>query len=167
MPCVVPQSMLRDDDVLGHVGELAREITGVSRFEGRIGQTLACAVRAAEVLEHRQTFAEVGLDGRFDDLARRLGHQTAHAGQLANLLDAAARAGVRHEEDRVHVSGGAIIALQLVHHFFGDDLARMRPGVKHLVVPLHVRDDAALVQLVLLEDLFLRLGDDLAICWPE
>ena len=92
-----------DDHVLADVGQLAGEVTAVGRLEGGVGQTLAGPVRRAEVLEHRQTFAEVGLDGRFDDFAARLGHQAAHAGQLANLLDAAAGAGVGHQEDRVHV----------------------------------------------------------------
>ncbi len=92
-----------DDDVLGHVGQLARQVAGVGRLEGGVGQTLAGAVRGAEVLQHAQAFAEVGLDGRLDDLAVRLGHQAAHAGQLADLLDAAAGAGVGHQEDRVQV----------------------------------------------------------------
>jgi hypothetical protein len=83
-----------DDDVLGHVGQLAGQVARVGRLEGRVGQTLAGAVRGAEVLQHGQAFAEVGLDRRLDDLAGRLGHQAAHAGQLADLLDAAAGAGV-------------------------------------------------------------------------
>ena len=39
--------------------------------------------------------------GRLDDLARRLGHQAAHAGELAHLRGRAARAGMRHHVDRV------------------------------------------------------------------
>ena len=104
MPCVVPQSSIVIDDVLGHVGQLAGQVTRVGRLQGRIGQTLAGTVRGAEVFEHRQAFAEVGLDRRLDDLARRLGHQTAHAGQLANLFDAASGTGVGHQVDRVHIA---------------------------------------------------------------
>ena len=37
----------RDDDVLGHVGQLAGEVAGVGRLEGRVGQALAGAVRAS------------------------------------------------------------------------------------------------------------------------
>ena len=138
----------RDDDVLGHVGQLAGQVTRVGRLEGRVGQTLAGTVRRAEVLEHRQAFAEVGLDRRLDDLAGRLGHQTAHAAELAHLLDAAAGAGVGHQEDRVHVAAGAEVVLQPAHHFGGDLLAGVRPGVEHLVVALALGDDAALVELV-------------------
>ena len=95
-----------DDHVLGHVGQLAGQVARVGRLQGRVGQALAGTVRGAEVFQHAQAFAEIRLDRRLDDLARRLGHQTAHAGQLADLLDAAAGAGVGHEEDRVDVAVG-------------------------------------------------------------
>ena len=42
----------RDDDVLGHVRELAREVAGVGGLEGGVGQTLAGAMRRTEVFEH-------------------------------------------------------------------------------------------------------------------
>ena len=93
-----------DHDVLGHVGQFAGQVARVGRLQGRVGQTLAGTVRGTEVFQHGQPLAEIRLDRRLDDLARRLGHQTAHAGQLANLLDAAAGAGVGHQEDRVHVA---------------------------------------------------------------
>ena len=141
----------RDDDVLGDVGQLAGQVTRVGRLQGRIGQTLAGTVRRAEVLEHGQAFAEVRLDRRLDDLAGRLGHQTAHAG----------RAGESARRRRGHRSGPSgrsgsrsrsvrIVVLQLGHHLRGDLLAGVRPGVEHLVVALALGDDAALVELVIL-----------------
>ena len=141
----------RDHDVLRHVGQLAGQVTRVGRLEGRIGQALAGTVRRAEVLEHRQAFAEVGLDRRFDDLAGRLGHQTAHAAELAHLFDTTASTGVGHQEDRVHVAAGAVVVFQRGHHFGRDLFAGVRPGVEHLVVALALGDDAALIELVLLE----------------
>ena len=92
-----------DDDVLRHVGQLAGQVAGVGGLERGVGQTLARAVRGAEVLQHAQPFAEVRLDGRLDDSPGRLGHQAAHAGELADLLQAAARAGLDHQADRVQV----------------------------------------------------------------
>src|SRR5439155_7409375 len=92
-----------DDDVLGDVGELAGQVAGVGRLERGVGQALAGAVRRREIFEYAQAFAEVRLDGRLDDLARRFGHKAAHAGELANLFNAAAGAGVGHQEDRVRV----------------------------------------------------------------
>src|SRR6202042_2872409 len=86
-----------DDNVLCHVAEAAGEIAGVGRFESRIGQTFTGAVRGDEVLEHVQTFAEVSRDGLLDDFAGGLGHQAAHAGELADLLFRSAGAGVGHD----------------------------------------------------------------------
>src|SRR6185437_11046260 len=74
-----------DDHVLGDVGQLASEVTAVGRLEGRVSQALTRPVCRAEVLEHREPFAEVGLDGGLDDFAVGLGHEAAHPGKLADL----------------------------------------------------------------------------------
>src|SRR6266849_364612 len=68
-----------DDDVLRHVYQAPRQVARIGSLERRIGQTFARAVRGNEVLQHGQAFAEVGGDGRLDNLARRLGHQAAHS----------------------------------------------------------------------------------------
>ncbi len=149
-----------DHDVLRHVGQLAGEVTRVGRLQGRIGQTLAGAVGGAEILQDRQTFAEIRLDGRLDDFARWFRHQAAHAGQLPNLLDAAAGAGVGHQEDRIHVAGEAIVVLQLLHHLGGDLFAGVRPGVEHLVIALALGDDAPLIELQDSQHGLLGAGDD-------
>ena len=150
-----------DHDVLGDVGQLSGQVAAIGRLERRVGQALAGPVGRAEVLEHRQPFAEVGLDRGLDDLARRLGHQAAHAGQLADLLDAAAGTRLGHQEDRIQVDLAlAAVVAQGFHHLGRDPLAGVRPGVQDLVVPLLVGDDPALVEPVLLGDLFLGLGDD-------
>ena len=93
--------LLGDDRVLRDVDETAGQVAGVGGLERRVGETLAGAVRRDEVLEHGQAFAEVRRDRRLDDLARRLGHEAAHAGELADLLRRAAGARVGHHEDRV------------------------------------------------------------------
>ena len=120
-----------DDDVLGDVGELARQVAAIGRLQGGIGQALAGTVGRAEVLEHRQPFAEVGLDRRLDDLARRLGHEPAHAGQLADLLDAAAGTRLGHQEDRIQVDLAlAAVVAQGFHHLGRDPFAGVRPRVQ-------------------------------------
>ena len=93
--------VLADDDVLGHVHQLAGHVTGVGGLERGVGQTLAGAVGGDEVLEHREALAEVGENRLLDDVAGRLGHEAAHAGKLADLLAVAARARIHHERDRV------------------------------------------------------------------
>ena len=74
-----------DHQVLRDVDETARQVTRVRGLQRRVGQTLARAVRRDEVLQHVQAFAEVRRDRRLDDRAVRLGHQAAHAGELADL----------------------------------------------------------------------------------
>ena len=73
--------VLGHDHVLRNVDQAAGQVAGVGRLERRIGQALARAVRRDEVFEHRQPFAEVRRDGRLNDFARRLGHQSAHAAE--------------------------------------------------------------------------------------
>ena len=130
--------LLADDDILRHVDEAARQVTGVGRSQRRVGETLAGAVRRDEVLENRQALHEVRLDRALDDLALRIGHQAAHPGKLADLLERSARAGVGHHVDRV----------QLVHRLFhglGDLVRRLGPDVDDRLVPLVLGDEPALV----------------------
>jgi hypothetical protein len=55
--------VLGDDDVLGHVDQAPREVTGVGGLERGVGQALARAVGRDEVLEDGQALAEVGVIG--------------------------------------------------------------------------------------------------------
>ena len=71
--------------VLGHVDQATGQVTGVSGFQCSVGETLTGTVGRDEVLQYVQTLAEVCRDRGFDDRAIRLGHQAAHARQLANL----------------------------------------------------------------------------------
>src|SRR5215469_13734674 len=77
---------LADDDILSDVHQTASEVTGVRRLQRRIRKALARTVCRDEVLLHRETFTEVRCNRRFDDFARGLGHQSAHTGELADLL---------------------------------------------------------------------------------
>src|SRR6185369_12925 len=150
-----------EHDVLRDVGELARQVAGVGRLERGVGEALARAVRRAEVLEHVQAFAEVGADRGLDDAAVRLGHQPAHAGELADLLDRAAGARVDHDPDRIEVGQVVLrVVLQPLHHLLADLLARVRPDVDDLVVALTLRDDAVGELLLDLLDLLVRVGQD-------
>src|SRR5205814_2399833 len=144
--------VLADDDVLRNVNQSASEIPGVCRFQRGISETLAGTVSRGEVLENGQALAEVRRDRRLDDLARGLGHETAHAGQLADLLLAAPRAGVGHHVDRVELAA-LLAALELAEHLLRDELGDVGPDVDDLVVALAVGDDAVLILLLDLVDL--------------
>ncbi len=100
-----------DHHILRHVDQTSGQITRVGGLERGIGQTLARAVGRDEVLDNVQTLAEVRGDRRLDDGAVRLGHETAHTGELTDLLGGAARAGVGH-----HVDGVEGVLLTLLRH---------------------------------------------------
>ena len=131
--------------ILRHVHQTTRQVTGVRGLQRGIGQALTCAVRGDEVLQHVQAFAEVRGDRRFDDGAVRLRHQAAHTGQLANLRCGTARAGVGHHVDGVERflrrlalpwRSMTFSHAQLIHHGLGHDVAGAAPDVHHLVVAL-------------------------------
>ncbi len=168
-PLSVPQSGV-DDAVLRHVDETAGQVARVRRLQRGVGQALAGAVGRVEVLEHGQAFLEVRDDRRLDDLARRLGHQAAHAGELAHLGRRAAGAGVAHHVDRVHRLLAAVVVeldgLDAGHHLVGDLLRALGPGVDHLVVLLALGDQAVIVLLLVFLGERLGLGRRSGPCRP-
>src|SRR5207247_370908 len=80
------------DHVLSNVDQASGQITRVRRLQGRVGQTLSSAVCRDKILQDVQPFAEVSKDRVLDDLTRRLGHEAAHSGELADLSVRAASA---------------------------------------------------------------------------
>ena len=130
--------LLADDQFLRDVDETARQVARVRGAKGGVGEALAGAVRRDEVLEHVQTFTEVGLDRARDDLAARVRDQTAHTGDLTNLHDVSTSTRTDHHVDRVerrlrqHVLHGP-------RHLVGG----VGPDLDLLLAPLVVGDDAA------------------------
>ncbi len=169
--------VLGDDHVLHDVDQTAGEVARVGRLQGGVGEALAGAVGGGEVLEHREAFAEGRGDGRFDDFAVGLGHEAAHAGELAHLVGVAAGARVGHhvhgvEAHVLHLLAGggigAVLAADLLVHLGRDGLGRLGPDVDDLVVLLGLGDDAFAVLvldfvhvvLALVENLLLAAGDE-------
>src|SRR6185437_11471231 len=143
-----------DDHVLAHVHEPPGQVARVGRAQGGVGEALAGAVRGDEVLQHRQPLHEVGLDRPLDDLALRIGHQAAHAGQLANLLERATGSGVGHHVDRVQL-------VEVAVHGLADVVGGLVPQGHDLLVPLVLGDEAAVVAALGLADLILDQAEDL------
>ncbi len=158
-----PAVDFRDDHVLRDVHEAPREVPGVRGLQRGVREALAGAVRRDEVLQHGQPFTEVRRDGRLDDFAGRLRHQAAHAGELPDLLLAAAGAGVRHDVDRVEALPGLVERLHLAEHLVGDALGHFRPDGDDLVLPLAVGDRAFLVLTLDLDDLVARVLDEVGL----
>ena len=161
--------VLGDDGILGDVDQTAGQVTGVGGLEGGVRQTFTGAVGRDEVLQHGQTFAEVGGDRRFDDLAGRLGHQSPHPGQLADLLLAEPRA----PESAIiwmalkdgtwtlfAVSRGEGLHGQVGEHLLWRSLRCLGPDVDDLVVALAVGDQTFGVLVLDLLDLFDGQVDD-------
>src|SRR5581483_4658489 len=144
-----------DDYVLCHVNQAASQVAGVRGLQSGIGQTLTSAVGRDEVLQHRQPLAEVGSDWRLDDFARRLGHQSTHAGELANLLFRSASAGVGHDVNRIDLAL-LVALLHLTEHLVGNLFGNGRPDFDDLVVAFTVGNGA--VEILLLDIDALLLG---------
>ena len=142
-----------NDHVLRDVHQTAGEVTGIGGLESRVRQTFPGAVSGNEVLQHGKAFAEIGRDRSLDDFSRRLGHQTAHSGQLAHLVFAAASARIGHHVDGIkglNLLGFAIRpddfrGGDLLHHLGGDIFRRLGPDVHRLVVLLTFRDQTFIV----------------------
>ncbi len=125
-------------------------------------------MRRDEVLQHREALTEVGRDGRLDDFAGGLGHEAAHAGQLADLGGAAAGARIGHHVDGVEALEGSLLAVGQFdlfaadrgEHLGGDLLGGLGPDVDDLVVALAVGDEPVHVLLLHLEDVLVGLGHD-------
>ena len=147
-----------NDDVLGHIHELAGHVAGVRRLQGGVRQALAGAVGGNEIFQHGEAFTEVGRDGAFDNFTAGLGHQTAHAGELLDLSLVASGAGIHHHEER---SGhlGTFIVFQLAVQGRLDHVRSLGPDIHHLLIAFAVRDDTVLVLLGDLVQLCIGLFD--------
>ena len=148
-----------DGDVLAHVHQTAGEVPGVGGAQGGVGEALAGAVGRDEELEHGEALDEARLHRLLDDLALRIGHLTAPAGELADLLDVAAGAGGGHHVDRVE-------RVEVGPGGSGDLDVGFTPDLLHLAAPLLLGEEAVVVlvaelvdhRLVRTEDLGLLLG---------
>ena len=155
--------MHTNDAILRHVNQTTRQITRVRRLQRRIGQTLPGTVGGVEVLKNRQTFFKVRDDRRFDDLARRLGHQTTHTAQLLHLRRRATRTGVRHHVDAfgsISAPASSSYGRDFVHHRVGHLIRTLRPGIDNLVVLFTLSDQAVHVLLFEFLDLIADVIDD-------
>ena len=152
---------LGDDHVLGDVDETPGQVSRVGGLERRIGQSLTGTVSRDEVLQDRQAFTEVRRNRGLDDLTRRLGHQSTHSGELADLLFGTSGSGVGHHEDRIELPALLLELLHVVEHLVGHELGRPVPDVDDLVVTLTCGNGTVEPLALDLEHRFARVVDDL------
>ena len=117
-----------------------------------------------EVLENREAFAEGCGNRAFDDVAGRVRHESAHAGELTDLELGATGLGVDHHEHRVELRRLRIllgdVAVDRLVEILADLLRGRRPDVDHLVVAFAVGDDTLLELGLDLLGLLTGLRDD-------
>ena len=157
-----------DDAVIGHVDQAAGEIARIRRLERGVGQALARAVGRVEVFQHGEPFLEVGKDRRLDDRAVGTRHEAAHAGELLHLLGRAARAGMRHHVDGVHLLDAAGFRVDarlgdFLHHFGRDQVGAFRPGIDDEIVLLLVGGETVLILLLVFAHPVAGLVDQLGL----
>ena len=105
-----------------------------------------------EELQNGEAFTEVRANRNLDDLTTRVGHESAHTGELTDLCRAAARAGVCHHVDRVEL-------VQRAHQLLGDEVCGHFPNLDDALSALCVREHTHAEELVDLDDLDLRFGN--------
>ena len=76
---------LMNDTILGHINKTTGQITRIGCFQGCIGKTFPRTMCRVEIFQNIQAFFKGRNDWCFDNLARRLCHQTTHAGKLFDL----------------------------------------------------------------------------------
>ncbi len=155
-----------DDAILRDVDETAGQVTRVCRLQSGVCETLTGTVGRVEVLVNGQTFLEVRRDRRLDDFTRRLGHEAAHAAQLAHLVRRTTGTRVRHHVDGVHLLLATRFRIELDglnagHHVLGDLFGCLTPSVDDLVVLLTLSDQAVVVLLLVFLDQVFGVADDL------
>ena len=115
-------------------------------------------MRGNEVFQHGQSFAEVGRNRRFNDLARGLSHQSTHAGELADLLLRSASAGIRHHVNWVD-DAFLVVLLHVTKHFISNLFCDRRPDFDDLVIALTIGNCTVKILLLNAYRLLLAVAD--------
>src|SRR5450830_132304 len=134
-----------DHQFVRDIDKTTRQVARVRCLQCRVSLSLAGTVCRQEVLEDRQTFTEVGLDGELDDLSRRVRHQASDPRHLHNLLLASTGTGVGHDTH-------GVLFGKIAEDGPFDLFALLLPDLNHLEVAIVVRKKTILVEFVDLAD---------------
>ena len=173
--------VLDHNDGLCNVAQFSREIARICSLERSIGKTLTRTVCRGEILDDGQSFAEVRLDRCFHDLATRLRHLSAHAGQLLHLSFVSSSTRVHEQEHGVEVSSRwacgrrgswnissdmlrssnliSSIGLERFQHHRRKSVATLGPSIHHAISSFVIGGVAVVIILTSLIDLLLTFSD--------
>ena len=156
-----------DDDVLRHIDQTTREVTRVGGTKSGVRESLTRTVGGDEVLGDRQSLAVRVLDRGRDDLALRVGDESTHSGDVADLQPVSTSTRGDHAVD-------GVVALRHFGLQRRQNLdVRFGPDANEFLVALEFRDETLFELsvdlrgqlLVLLDDgLFLFRRHDVAQC---
>ena len=110
-------------------------------------------MRRGEVVQYGQAFTEICFNRQINNPAGRIGHQPAHASNLANLLLIAARTGISHHKNRVE-------RIHVIHHGFRNVFRSFFPERDRLTITFILRNQAAHKHLRNLEHLCIRCTEN-------
>ena len=169
--CADPDTLHRSaifrtaDDILRNVDELTGHVTRVSGLQSGICETLAGAVGTDEVFENGETFTEVRQNRTFDNIARRLCHQSAHTGKLTNLVFTASSSGIEHAVDRVDLL--LADAFEFLEQRLGNRVTGLGPRINNIVITFQLGESTLVVLVVDLVDLGARLRNQFAFLFRD
>src|SRR5438874_944321 len=112
---------MTNNNILRNIDQTPCEVPCVCRSKRSICHTFSCAMCRDKELQNVQPFMEVRLDRQvFNQSAERVGHQSAHTGELSNLFLGTSSSGIRDNEDR-------IILIDTVHDSVGNFFGSIDP----------------------------------------
>ncbi len=91
---------LTDDQILGYVYQTSGQVTGVGCTQSRIGQTLRAPCAEMKYSSTSRPSRKLDLM-ELNGMTGSIGHKSAHASKLFDLLIGSTRSGVSHHEDVV------------------------------------------------------------------
>ena len=158
--------VLTDNHFLRNVHQTSGQITGVGSTQRGIGQTFSRASRRNKVFQNVQAFTVVRANRNLNRFTGGVGDQSAHTGQLTNLVHTTTSTRVGHHEDWV-------VLIQVVFQGVRYFVSGFVPGFDDHLITLIIGNQTSAVLLGNLFDLligffhqflFLRRNDCVTNC---
>ena len=143
---------------MGNVNQSSCQISGVGCTQRRIGKTLSGSIGGNKVFQYGKSLTEVCLDRHFDGFTGRVGHQTTHTADLADLVFTASRSGVSHDKQIVQGS-------QRIHQRVGHIVCRFIPDLDNFLITFLVGYKTLAERFFVFINHLLGFRDDAFLCF--